>query len=169
MSNATAELDRPAGVGDLAGKYLTFRLGAEEYGLKILQVREIIGLMAITGVPQTPDYVRGVINLRGKIFPVVDLRLKFDMAAAAETPQTCIIVVEVHRDEATLAVGVVVDEVCEVRDVTRDQIDPTPDFGALVKTDFILGIGKVGDEVIMLLDINRVLTDEALAALAKAA
>ncbi|MCC7492808.1 MAG: purine-binding chemotaxis protein CheW [Fimbriimonadaceae bacterium] len=148
----------------LAGKYLTFRLANEEFGLQILVVREIIGLMDITTVPRTPDWVRGVINLRGKVIPVVDLRVKFGMASVEDTASTCIIVVEVTRGEDALPMGVVVDEVSEVRDVVADQIDPTPAFGAAVDTEFILGMGKVGQTVVMLLDIDRVLNDSELAA-----
>ena len=146
----------------LAGKHLTFRLAAEEYGLAILQVREIIGLMDITMIPRTPHFVRGVINLRGKVIPVIDLRAKFGMPATEDTAQTCIIVVEVHHGASTLPMGVVVDEVSEVRDIPGDQIDPTPAFGSAVDTGFILGIGKIGAEVIMLLDLDQVLDADEL-------
>ena len=158
-----------AGFADLAGKYLTFRLGPEEFGLAILQVREIIGLMDITVVPRTPAWVRGVINLRGKVIPVVDLRLKFAMEAAADTPQTCVIVVEVTRNDATVLMGVVVDQVNEVRDIDADMIDATPSFGSAVEADFILGMGKVGSTVLMLLDIHRVLSTEEMVLIEQAA
>lgn len=143
-------------------QYLTFRLSGESYGLPILQVREIIGLMQITKVPRTPEFVRGVINLRGKVIPVVDLRRKFEMEAADDTKQTCVIVVEVHQGETTLPMGVIVDEVSEVVDVAADQVDPTPPLGHDVETDFILGIGKVEGKVVMLLDINEVLSANEL-------
>ncbi len=152
------------GLGHLAGKYLTFRLADEVYGLGILTVREIIGLMDITAMPRTPDFVRGVINLRGKIIPVIDLRRKFEMAAVADTPETCIIVVEVSQGAEAVPVGIVVDQVNEVRDVTADQIDVRPQFGGGSETDFILAMGKVAQTVIMLLDIDRVLSAQDLTA-----
>lgn len=139
------------------GKYLTFALGHEEYGLEILQVREIIGLMDITSVPRVPEYVKGVINLRGKIIPVIDLRLKFGMEKVEYTNETCIIVLNV----ADMMMGVIVDKVSEVLDITQDRIEPTPKFGTSLHTDFITGIGKVGDKVKILLNIERVLTEDA--------
>jgi len=137
------------------GKYLTFRLAEEEYGLEILKVREIIGIMDITAVPQMPAHVKGVINLRGKVIPVVDLRLKFGMEPAEYTDATCIIVVDVGN-----LIGIIVDTVQEVLDIEADQIDPPPPLGASVDTTFILGMGKVKDEVKILLDIDRVLNEE---------
>ena len=136
-----------------AGKYLTFALAGEEYGVEILKVREIIGMMDITAVPRTPEYVKGVINLRGKVIPVVDLRLKFSIEEAERTDQTCIIVVDVHGIE----MGVVVDQVSEVLDIAGDAIEDSPTFGTQVDTSFILGMGKAGDKVTILLDICRVL------------
>ena len=137
------------------GKYLTFSLAGEEYGLEILKVREIIGIMDITAVPQMPPHVKGVVNLRGKVIPVVDLRLKFGMESAEYTEATCIIVVDV----GTL-VGIIVDTVQEVLDIESAQIDPPPPLGASVDTTFILGMGKVREEVKILLDINKVLNEE---------
>ena len=145
-----------------AGKYLTFVLAEETYGLEILTVREIIGLMAITSVPQTPAFVKGVINLRGKVIPVVDLRLKFGIAAAESTRETCIIVVNVGQIET----GIVVDRVSEVLDIEEEEISDTPSFGTSVDSSFILGIGKAGNKVSMLLDIGKVLGGDALASLA---
>jgi len=142
----------------LAGKYLTFRLAAEEYGLEILKVREIIGLMDITHVPRTPDYIRGVINLRGKVIPVIDLRTKFNMEVSEETDETCIVVVEVSTTEGAVMMGVLVDAVSEVLDIQDEQIEDAPAFGTGVNTRFILGIGKVNDEVKILLDIDEVLS-----------
>jgi purine-binding chemotaxis protein CheW len=136
------------------GKFLTFFLAGEEYGIAILKVHEIIGMMAITGVPRTPAYVRGVINLRGKVIPIVDLRLKFGMASQDQTSETCIIVVTVQGVE----VGIVVDRVSEVLNISEKEIEPAPSFGADVNTDFILGIGKSQGKVRLLLDIDRVLT-----------
>ena len=137
------------------GKYLTFNLAEEEYGLEILKVREIIGIMDITAVPQMPVHVKGVINLRGKVIPVVDLRLKFSMDPAEYTEATCVIVVDV----GTL-VGIIVDTVQEVLDIDGGQIDPPPPLGASVDTTFILGMGKVKEEVKILLDIDKVLNEE---------
>ncbi len=144
-----------------AGKYLTFSLAKEEYGLEILKVREIIGLMDITSVPRTPEYVKGVINLRGKVIPVVDLRLKFSMEEAEHTDETCVIVVDVNAVE----MGIIVDKVSEVLDIENEQIEDAPSFGASVDTDFILGMGKSGERVTILLDISKVLSAKDVAAI----
>ncbi|MHC4552677.1 MAG: chemotaxis protein CheW [Planctomycetota bacterium] len=144
-------------LSDKEGKYLTFALGPEEYGLEILKVREIIGYMDITAVPQTPDYVKGVINLRGQVIPVVDIRTLFGMESKEITEETCIIVVEVQRHNRTFSTGVVVDQVSEVLDVAGEDIEEAPQLGASVNTDFILGMGKVNGTVKILLDIDRVL------------
>jgi len=141
-----------------AGKYLTFKLADEEYGLEILKVREIIGLMDITEVPRTPSFIRGVINLRGKVIPVVDLRAKFGMEIHQDTDETCIIVVDVAKDGSSDMMGILVDTVSEVLDISGHEIEDTPAFGASVNMDFILGIGKVNDQVKILLDIDKVLT-----------
>ena len=141
-----------------AGKYLTFKLAEEEYGLEILKVREIIGLMDITSVPRTPGFIRGVINLRGKVIPVVDLRTKFGMETHQDTDETCIIVVDVASDENADMMGILVDTVSEVLDIAVSEIEDTPTFGASVDMDFILGIGKVNGQVKILLDIDKVLT-----------
>ena len=145
----------------LAGKYMTFKLGQEEYGLEILKVRELIGLMAITRVPRTAHFIRGVINLRGRVIPVVDLRMKFGMSPLEATDQTVIIVVQYTHEEQEFTMGILVDEVLEVRSVSTDQIEPTPNFGSGgVVTDFILGVGKTRHAVIFLLDIGKVLSAE---------
>ena len=141
------------------GKYLTFALGHEEYGLEILKVREINGYMDITAVPQTPMYVKGVINLRGQVIPVVDLRLKFGMEEAEITEQSCIIVVEIDAGNRQFQTGIVVDHVQEVLDIKSEQIEDSPEFGS-VNTDFILGMGKIGETVKILLDIDKVLGGE---------
>jgi purine-binding chemotaxis protein CheW len=140
------------------GKYLTFALGKEEYGLEILQVREIIGLMEITAMPQVPEYVKGVINLRGKVIPVVDLRLKFGLPAIAWTQETCIIVLNI----CDTLIGIVVDRVCEVLDIPQDHIEPSPSFGGEARVDFISGMGKVDDKVKILLDIEKILAIDAM-------
>ncbi|GAB4242970.1 MAG: chemotaxis protein CheW [Acidobacteriota bacterium] len=145
---------------DLAGKYVTFFLGKEEYGLPILNVREIIGLVPITPVPQTPKYIRGVINLRGQVIPVMDLRLKFGLPATEETRETCIIVVRVHGMDT----GVIVDRMSEVADVEADNIQDPPAMGTEVDTSFILGIDKSEQRVRLLLDLEKVLSSSDLAA-----
>ena len=149
-------------VHEREGKYLSFALASEEYGLEIIKVREIIGIMQITAVPQTPAYVRGVINLRGKVIPVIDLRAKFGMEATETTDQTCIIVVEIAQDNQKFSTGIVVDRVQEVLDISVDQIEDAPQFGSSVETDFILGMGKIGESVKILLDIDKVLACDEL-------
>jgi purine-binding chemotaxis protein CheW len=144
--------------------YLTFRLAEEEYGLEILKVREIIGFMRITALPQVPPYMKGVLNLRGKVIPIVDLRLKFGLEEIEHTDQTCIIVVDVGTE-----VGMVVDTVSEVLDIAPDDIDPPPTAGHAGQVDFILGMGKVGDGVKILLNIEQVLSTDEIAALTEAA
>ncbi len=151
------------------GKYLTFALGPEEFGLEILKVREIIGYMDITAIPQTPGHIRGVINLRGQVIPVVDLRTKFAMRTEEITSQTCIIVVETRQNQQKFNTGIVVDRVRDVLDITADQIEDSPSFGACVKTDFILSMAKIGESVKILLDIDRVLGSVELETLARTA
>ncbi len=151
------------------GKYLTFGLGTEEYGLEILKVKEIIGIMNITTVPQTPKHVKGVINLRGKVIPVVDLRLKFGMEEMPYTERTCIIVVEIHHEGGNLLVGIVVDSVSEVLNIKAGDIEDTPEFGARFQTDFILGMAKMGGGVKILLDIDQVMSAAEIGVLERAA
>jgi purine-binding chemotaxis protein CheW len=148
---------------DREGKYLTFSLAGEEYGIGILKVREIIGMMPITHVPQTPEYVKGVVNLRGKVIPVVDLRLKFGIEPIDYTERTCIIVVEISSSSKTISMGIVVDSVSEVLNIKSGDIEDTPSFGTKLKTEFILGMAKIGSSVKILLDINLVLADEEVA------
>lgn len=140
-----------------AGKYLTFALGDEEYGLPVLKVREIIKILDITAVPQVPTHVKGVINLRGKVIPVVDLRLKFGFAQQEYTERTCIIVVEVALASAKVMMGIVVDAVSEVLNITDVEIENTPEFGDQVSTDYIQAMAKVKGQVKILLDLDRVL------------
>ncbi|HBA84082.1 MAG TPA: chemotaxis protein CheW [Verrucomicrobia bacterium] len=147
------------GRADLAGKYLTFRMAGEEYGLEILKVQEIIKMMDITRVPRAPESVRGVINLRGKVIAVVDLRVRFGLETTDTTEKTCVIVVQVKQGEKRVTMGLVVDEVSEVLDVSAQLIESTPEFGTGVKTDFILGVGKIGQRVVMLLDVDRLLVE----------
>ena len=161
MASATVP-EQKEGVRDKAGKYLTFALSNEEYGLEILKVREINGYMQITAVPQTPQHIKGVINLRGQVIPVVDLRLKFGMNAADVTEETCIIVVEISQGGRKYQTGIVVDRVSEVLDIAGENIEDTPEFGSNVDTAFILGMGKVNGAVKILLDIDKVLGGENL-------
>ena len=146
-----------------AGKYLTFHLGGEEYGIEILRVTTIIGLMEITCVPDTPHYVRGVINLRGKVIPVVDMRGKFGLEAAEDTNETCVIVVEVKLGEGAVQMGILVDSVSEVLDISGEEIEDAPPFGNGHATDYILGMAKVNDDVKILLDIDKVMSEESFA------
>jgi purine-binding chemotaxis protein CheW len=150
--------------GSLAGKYLSFFLGDEEYGLEILKVVEIIGIMNITPVPKTPDFIKGIINLRGKVTPVMDLRLKFGMEAKARTNETVIIIVQAIGIE----MGIIVDKVSEVLDIPAEQIENSPSFGVEVNTDYILGIGKTEGNVKILLDIDRVLSEKDIIEMANA-
>ncbi len=145
----------------LAGKYMTFKVASEEYGLAILRVRESIGLMDITRVPRTKECIRGVINLRGTVIPGVDLRLKFNMPATEATDQTVIIVVQWALNNLSTTMGILVDEVLEVMNIEPEQIEPPPElYSRNGETDFILGIGKADKRVICLLDIEQVLSKD---------
>lgn len=170
MSNATEVIGQAvSALSGLAGKYLTFKLGREEYGLEILKVQEIIKMMEITTVPRTPAFVKGVINLRGKVIPVVDLRLKFDMDEIDATDKSCVIVVQVARDSSTVTMGIVVDEVSEVLDIKGEEIEPSPSMGVTVDTQFILGMAKSKGAVKILLDVDKVLSTGDLEAISNAA
>jgi purine-binding chemotaxis protein CheW len=143
------------------GKYLTFSLGGEEYGIGILKIKEIIGMMPITHLPQTPKFVKGVINLRGRVIPVIDLRLRFGMDSIDYAERTCIVVVEIGEDIGRLQIGIVVDSVSEVLNIKGSDIEDTPEFGTRLRTDYILGMAKMEGRVKILLDIDQVLTTEA--------
>ena len=159
VADMTGSTTSSASLADRAGQYLTFCLAKEIYGIEILKVQEIIGLMPVTKVPRTPHFVRGVINLRGKVIPVIELRTKFEMESLDDTNMTCIIVVQVAASATqNVTMGIIVDEVAEVLAITGEQIEPSPSFGAGVKTEFILGIAKVGAKVVILLDVDRVLS-----------
>jgi purine-binding chemotaxis protein CheW len=166
MNNQAAE--NSADMSELAGKYLTFHLGDEGYGLEILKVQEIIGMLEITKIPQTPNYVKGVINLRGKVIPVIDLRLKFGMPEQELTRKTCIIVVQIQKNDTALIIGIVVDEVSEVLNISGEQIEAAPSLGMQVNTHFILGMAKTESAVKILLDIDKVLSAEEMNALTHA-
>lgn len=145
-----------------SGKYLTFQLGAEEFGIQVLQVREIMGVQEITAVPQTPAHVKGVINLRGKVVPVIDLRLKFGLPAADYTARTCIIVTQINGESGLILMGVIVDGVSEVLNLTAGDIEDAPDLGDEVSVRYLLGLAKVKGKVKILLDIDRVLSTQEL-------
>ncbi len=161
--------DKAAADAGREGKYLTFSLTGEEYGIGILKVKEIIGIMAITTIPRMPPYVKGVINLRGKVIPVIDLRLKFDMEEADCTERTCIIVVEISGGAGRILIGIIVDSVSEVLNVKGADIEDTPAFGSKLDTEYILGMAKTGGRVKILLDIDRVLSGRELGIIEKAA
>ena len=166
---AMKDLSAGSAQADREGKYLTFSLAGEEYGIGILKIKEIIGMMPITTVPQTPEFVKGVINLRGKVIPVIDLRLKFGMEKAEYTERTCIIVVELKSQAADILIGVVVDSVSEVLNIKADDVEDTPTFGTRLNTDYILGMAMMEGGVKILLDIDRVLSEEEVVLLEKAA
>lgn len=154
---------------DKEGKYLTFSLADEEYGIGILKIKEIIGMMPITSVPRTPDYVQGVINLRGKVIPVIDLRLRFSMPESEYTDRTCIVVVEIGGQAMNMIIGIVVDSVSEVLNIKGEEIEETPSFGTSLDTDYIFGMAKVEGGVKILLDIDTVLSSDEMAQLQDAA
>ncbi len=144
------------------GKFLTFALGNEEYGIPIQKVKEIIGIMDITNIPRTPQFIKGVINLRGKIIPVMDLRLKFGLEEKVYNQRTCIIVVEINISESKRMMGIVVDTVSEVVNIQSGEIEPPPQYSAQADNEFLIGMGKVKGKVILLLEIEQVLTSEEL-------
>lgn len=165
MKTAVAAGARDESVHTREGKYLTFSLAEEEYGIGILKVKEIIGMIAITSVPQTPAHVKGVINLRGKVIPVVDLRLKFGLPAMDYTERTCIIVIEISKDNGNILIGILVDSVSEVLNIKGSDIEDTPNFGARLNTDYILGMAKTGGKIKILLDIDRVMSADDIVVL----
>jgi len=157
-------------VGRLGGKYLTFSLAAESHGIDVLKVREIIRMVPITRVPQLPAHIRGVINLRGKIIPVMDLRVRFGFAISADLEQACIIVVQVKLPAGkSTPMGLVVDGVEEVINLTAVDIEETPNFGGQICTDYIIGIAKVKGAVKTLLDIDGVVGADTLNSLGEVA
>jgi purine-binding chemotaxis protein CheW len=143
-----------------AGKYLTFHLDSEEFAIQVLKVREIMGVQEITAVPQTPVYVKGVINLRGRVIPIIDLRMKFALPQAEYTQRTCIVVVDVHSEVGRMLMGVVVDGVTEVLNLSPTEIEDTPEFGNGIVMPHILGLAKTKGKVKILLDIDRVLSSQ---------
>ncbi len=146
-----------------AGKFLTFKLGEESYGVAVLKIREIIRMQKITPVPQMPHYVKGVINLRGKVIPVIDMRLKFGIGEDNVTERTCIVVVQIEaREGIATSVGLIVDAVEEVMNIVEDEVEETPDLGGQFDGEYILGIAKIKGEVKTLLDIDQVIMAEGL-------
>ncbi len=166
MQAVTHEIpSRATSIDRSAEKYLSFHVGAEEFAVGVLSVREIIGMQDITVVPHTPPYLKGIINLRGKVIPVIDLRIKFGMPPAEYTQRTCIIVVEVTNNDSRMMMGVVVDAVSEVANVSPSDIENTPDFGEGVTVPYLLGLAKTKGKVKILLDIDKVLTSSELSGL----
>lgn len=162
-TSASQKVDRRA------GKYLTFGLGQEEFAIQVVHVREIMGIQEIAAVPQTPGYVKGVLNLRGRVVPVVDLRLKFDLPEIEYTQRTCIIVAQIENRTGRLLTGIIVDGVSEVLTLQASEIEDTPDFGNGAETPYILGMAKIKNRVKILLDINRVFTAHEVQCLESAA
>ena len=170
MTESIESMDSPLETtADKAGKYLTFALAGEEYGIGILKIKEIIGMMPITTVPQTPEFFKGVINLRGMVIPVMDLRLKFGLKAMKYNERTCIVVVEMESCSEKVQIGIVVDAVSEVLNIVEKDIEETPAFGNEEKTDYILGMAKIEGAVKILLDIDKVLSSQEIAILESAA
>ncbi len=170
MSQEIETMDQAVKVmNEREGKYLTFSMADEEYGIGILKIKEIIGMMPITTVPQTPEFVKGVINLRGKVIPVIDLRLRFGIEAMNYTERTCIIVVEIEGSAMTVQIGIVVDAVSEVLNVNGRDIEDTPAFGTKLNTEYILGMAKMEGGVKILLDIDKVLNADEISILENAA
>ena len=155
---ANHSVEKSSDLTALAGKFLTFLLDKEEYGIEIMKVQEIVGMMPVTKIPKVPDYVRGVVNLRGRIIPSIELRKKFNLDSTEDTERTCIIVVEILSAGEKKDVGIIVDELAEVLDIQGSDINPPPNFGTNLNEEVILGIGIVGDNVKILLDIDKILT-----------
>lgn len=163
----------PQSTGEFAAvtdKFLTFRLGDELYGLEILRVQEIVGLLPVTRVPRLPGFVAGVVNLRGRVVPVVDIRSAFGMSPSDMGERSCIIVVRIERTgERDAVIGAIVDEVADVVALAKDDIEGTPSFGTQVDTSFLRGVGRLDERVVLLLDIDRVLDSRELAEIERAA
>jgi purine-binding chemotaxis protein CheW len=165
MTATTATPSQPANAAQTdarTGKYLTFQLASEEFGIGVLKVREIMGMHEITAVPQTPPHVKGVINLRGKVVPVIDLRLKFGLPGAEYTQRTCIIVTQVRGESGPILMGIIVDGVSEVLNLTANEIEDSPDFGDQTVKRYLLGMAKVKGKVKILLDIDTVLSTQEI-------
>jgi len=147
--------------------YLTFKLGEEEFGAHVSQVLNILEMTRITEVPQTPDYMKGVINLRGMVLPVIDTRIKFGLTETEYTHNTCIVVMDIEMDGDTIHLGAIVDEVLSVIEIEETQIEPPPSLGNQYQSDFIFGMAKIEDQFVMLLDMKRVFSSDEIAGLAE--
>ena len=154
------EVTKSEDINHLVGKYLTFELKTEMYGLDVMQIMQIIGIPEITPIPRTPEFVKGVINLRGKIIPVIDLRIRFALDQEDYTEETAIIIVEVNEEAGKINIGMIVDKVADVLDIGSEEIERTPSFGVNVESDFILGMAKVKSKIVTLLNISQILTSE---------
>ena len=161
MSNALVPVKTDESHGELI-QLVSFNLDQEEYGVDVLKVREIIRMPTVTRVPNTPHYVEGVINLRGKVIPIVDLRIKFGLPSQEPTERTCIIVAEIEVDQRKVMLGTVVDCVSEVLNIAAEEIEPTPDFGQRLATDYMHGVAKIKGKVKLLLDLDRVLAADTV-------
>lgn len=155
--------------GAVTRRLFTFKLSGSDYGVPILRVQEIVALPPVTPVPRTPEFVRGVINLRGRVVPVVDLRTRFGMAASPDTDRTCVVIIQVEGESGAMRMGVVVEDLAEVVDVPEDDVVDPPEFGAGIDTEFLLGMGRVAQRVIILLDVDKVLTSADVATVRQAA
>ena len=159
MTDLTRTMDQAVkAMVNREGKYLTFSLDQEDYGISILKVKEIIGMMRVTPVPQTPEHVKGVINLRGKVIPVIDLRIRFGMSGCEYTERTCIVVVETDSDTGKLQIGIVVDSVSEVLRIPKETVEPPPRLGK-VEREYVSGVGKLDNRLLILLDVDRLMGD----------
>jgi purine-binding chemotaxis protein CheW len=147
-------------------QYLTFAVGGESFGIAIASIKEIIEYRVPTEVPMMPGYMRGIINLRGRVLPVIDLAVRFGRAKVSETSRTCIVILEVRQNDEQHDIGVMVDAVSAVVDIADADVEPPPSFGARMRSDFISGMGKLGERFVILLDIGKVLSIEELATLA---
>ena len=164
--NAVSVRDAVAGEVTEQNQYLTFLLGDEMFAIGILSIREIIEYGFVTDVPMTPPFIRGVLNLRGAVVPVVDLALRFGRKARDNTKRTCIVIVEIESTNGSQEMGVVVDAVSEVLEISHENIEPPPEFGARIRTDFIKGMGKIDGKFVIVLDLNRVLSVDEVAVVA---
>ncbi len=153
-------MEKEKKIVDLAGKYLTFRLAEEVYGLESLKVHEIISIIQITKLPKMEDYIRGVMNLRGSIIPIIDFRLKCGMPSVEDTEETCIIVLEFEENKETITIGVVVDAVCDVKDIENKEIEATPNLGSSANAEFVKGIAKQDSSIIMLVDMEKAFSNQ---------
>lgn len=167
-ASPTMTSDKVSELGSrLTGKYLTFTLNNEEYAIEILKVNQIIRLQEITAIPKTPSFIRGVINLRGMIIPIIDLRRKFEMADHTDTDRTCIVVIQIEQNGKSVNMGIVIDEVREVLEIPAADIEETPEFGTGIDTEYIMGIAKTGRNIKIMLDISKVLTTSEIATVAE--